>query len=134
MADDKQGGRQTSFQVPEEMRTMAEKSLAQTRQALESFLGAARRMAETAEQTTGKVQAGAKDMAERNFSTVEQNIRTTLDFAERLVRAKDLPEFTRIQAEFVRSQFETMQTQMREFGAATQEAIGGASRGGGKKG
>jgi hypothetical protein len=49
-----------NFQVPEEMRTMAERSVTQTRQALESFLGAARRTAETVEQTTDKVQAGAR--------------------------------------------------------------------------
>jgi hypothetical protein len=59
MADANQGTRM-NFQVPEEMRTMAERSLTQTRQALDSFLGAARRTAETMEQTTEKVQAGAK--------------------------------------------------------------------------
>src|SRR3954453_12442416 len=98
-----------NFQVPEEMRTMAERSLTQARQALESFLGAARRTAGTMEQTTDKLQAGAKDMAQRTFSSAEQNIRTSLDYAERLVRAKDLQEAAQIQSEFVRSQVEAMQ-------------------------
>src|SRR3954467_10347640 len=126
MADANQGTRM-NFQVPEEMRTMAERSLTQARQALESFLGAARRTAETMEQTTDKVQAGAKDMAQRTFSSAEQNIRTSLDYAERLVRAKDLQEAARIQSEFVRSQFETMQAQMKELGSAAQSAMGQAT-------
>jgi phasin len=126
MADANQGARM-NFQVPEEMRTMAERSLTQTRQALDSFLGAARRTAETMEQTTEKVQAGAKDMAQRTLSLAEQNIRTSLDYAERLVRAKDLQEAARIQSEFVRTQAEAMQAQMKEFGSAAQSAMGQAT-------
>src|SRR4051812_9045435 len=127
MADANKGARPMNFQVPEEMRTMAEKSLEQTRQALESFLGAARRTAETMEQTTDKVQAGAKDMAQRTLSLAEQNIRTSLDYAERLVRAKDLQEAARIQSEFVRTQAEAMQAQMKEFGSAAQSAMSQAT-------
>jgi phasin len=127
MAEGDQRTRPMNFQVPEEMRTMAERSVTQTRQALESFLGAARRTAETVEQTTEKVQAGAKDMAQRTLSLAEQNIRTSLDYAERLVRAKDLQEAARIQSEFVRTQAEAMQAQMKEFGSAAQSAMGQAT-------
>jgi phasin len=123
MAEGDQATRPMNFQVPEEMRTMAERSLTQTRQALDSFLGAARRTAETMEQTTEKVQAGAKDMAQRTLSAAEQNIRTSLDYAERLVRAKDLQEAAQIQSEFVRSQIEAMQAQMNEFGSVAQSAM-----------
>ena len=126
MADANQGTRM-NFQVPEEMRTMAEKSLEQARQALDGFLQAARRTAETMEQTTDKVQAGAKDMAQRTLSSAEQNIRTSLDYAERLVRAKDLQEAAQIQSEFVRAQSEAMQAQMKEFGSAAQSAMGQAT-------
>src|SRR3954467_9125707 len=127
MAEGDKGTRQTSFQVPEEMRTMAERSLTQARQALDSFLGAARRTAETMEQSTDKVQAGAKDMAQRTLSAAEQNIRTSLDYAEQLVRAKDLQEAAQIQSEFVRRQAEAMQAQMKEFGSAAQSAMGQAT-------
>ena len=127
MAQGDQGARQMNFQVPEEMRTMAERSVTQTRQALDSFLEAARRTAETMEQTTDKVQAGAKGMAQRTLSSAEQNIRTSLDYAERLVRAKDLQEAAQIQSEFVRTQSEAMQAQMKEFGSAAQSAMGQAT-------
>src|SRR5215213_9086700 len=116
-----------NFQVPEEMRRMAEQSVTQARQALDSFLQAARRTAESMEQTAGTLQTGSRDMAQRTFSAAEQNLRTTLDYAERFVRAKDLQEAAQIQSEFVRTQAEAMQTQMKEFGSAAQSAMGQAT-------
>src|SRR5215207_1519998 len=127
MAQGDQGTRPMNFQVPEEMRNMAERSVTEARQAVESFMQAARRTTETMEQTTDKVQAGAKDMAQRTLAAAEQNIRTSLDYAERLVRAKDLQEAAQIQSEFVRSQVEAMQAQMKEFGSAAQSAMGQAT-------
>jgi phasin len=123
MAGGTQGTGQMNFQVPEEMRTMAERSVTQTRQALESFLQAARRTAETMEQTTEKVQASSKDMAQRTLSAAEQNIRTSLDYAERLVRARDVQEMVQIQSDFARTQTEAMQTQMKEYGSGMQSAM-----------
>jgi hypothetical protein len=40
-----------------------------------------------------------------------------------MVRAKDMQEAMQIQAEFVRSQFEAMQSQMKEFGSLAQSAM-----------
>ena len=123
MAGGTQGTGRTNFQVPEEMRTMAERSITQARQALDSFLQAARRTAETMEQTTDKVQTGAKDAAQKTLSAAEQNLRASLDYAERFVRAKDLQEAAQIQSEYVRTQFEAMQTQMREVGSVVQSTM-----------
>ena len=127
MADANQGTGRSGFQVPEEMRNMAERSLTQAREALENFWRASRQSAETVEKTGDRVQAGTRAMARQALSSAEQNIRTTLDYAERLVRARDLQEAARIQAEFVRSQAEAMQTQMREFGSAVQSGISRAA-------
>ena len=60
MAGGTQGTGRMNFQVPEEMRTVAERSVTQTRQALESFLQAARRTSESMEQTTEKLQVSSK--------------------------------------------------------------------------
>src|SRR4051794_24674251 len=127
MAGDTQGAGRMNFQVPEEMRNMAERSVTQARQALESFLQAARRTAESMEQTADTARASSRDMAEKTFSAAEQNLRTTLDYAERFVRAKDLQEAVQIQSEYVRTQVEAMQAQMKEFGSAAQSAMGQAS-------
>ena len=78
MAGGTQGTGRTNFQVPDEMRTMAERSVTQTRQALESFLQAARRTSESMEQTTEKVQASSKDMAQKTLSAVSSTLTSAI--------------------------------------------------------
>ena len=123
MAGGTQGAGSANFKVPDEMRDMAERSVVQTRQALDSFIQAAKRTTDSMEQTTGKVQADAKGMAQKTLSTVEQTLHSTLDYAERLVRAKDMQEVMQIQSEFAKAQTEALQTHMKEYGSAVQSAM-----------
>ncbi len=113
-----------SFEVPPEMREFAERSVDQARKAMEGFMGAAKRTVDTFEGSANTVQASATDVARKSFSYAEQNIQAAFDLAERLVRAKDPQEAMQIQAEFVRQQFNAMQSQMREFGGMAQSAMG----------
>jgi phasin len=115
--------RQTSFEVPDQMREGAERSLEQARQALDTFIGAARRAVENMEQSADAARANTRDIAQRTFSSVEESIYAALDLAERLVRARDPQEATQIQADFLRSQSEALQAQMRELSASTQSAL-----------
>ena len=75
------------------------------------------------EQTSDKVQASSKDMAQKTLSAAEQNLRASLDYAERLVRAKDVQEMVQIQSDFARTQSEAMQAQMKEYGSGMQSAM-----------
>ena len=112
-----------NYEVPAEMRDFAEKSVEQARKAIDGFMGAARKTVDTLDSTGLTVQTGTKDLATKTFSYAEQNIHAAFDLAQRMVRAKDAQEAMQIQAEFVRSQFEAMQTQMKEFGAMAQSAM-----------
>ena len=111
-----------SFEIPAEMRDFAERSVEQARKAMDGFIGAAQRTVDTLEGSANTVQASAKDMTRKTFAYAEQNIQAAFDLAQRMVRAKDLQEAMQVQADFVRSQFEAMQTQMRDFGTAAQNA------------
>ena len=112
-----------SYEVPAEMRDFAEKSVEQARKAIDGFLGAARKTVDTFEGSANTVQASAKDATQRTFSYAEQNISAAFDMAQRMVQAKDMQEVMRIQAEFVRSQFEAMQSQMKEIGTLAQGSM-----------
>ena len=112
-----------NYEIPAEMRDFAEKSVEQARRAMDGFIGAAQRTVDTFEGSANTVQASAKDMTRKTFSYAEQNIQAAFDLAQRMVRAKDVQEAMQIQAEFVRSQFESMQTQMKEFGSMAQSAV-----------
>jgi phasin len=112
-----------NYEVPAEMRDFAEKSVEQARKAMDGFIGAAQKAVDTFEGSANTVQASAKDMTRKTFAYAEQNIQAAFDLAQRMVRAKDMQEAMQVQAEFVRSQFESMQTQMREFGSMAQGAM-----------
>ncbi|HEX8666138.1 MAG TPA: phasin [Beijerinckiaceae bacterium] len=116
------------YDVPPEMREFAEKSVEQARKAVDGFLGAARKTADTLESSATTVQSSGKEAVRKTFSYAEQNIAAAFDLAQRLVRAKDVQEAMQIQAEFARSQFAAMQSQMKEFGSMVQDA---AKQGGG---
>ena len=111
------------YEIPPEMRDFAEKSVEQARKAIDGFMNAAQKTADTFEGSATTVQANAKDAARKTFSYTEQNLSAAFDLAQRMVRAKDMQEAMQIQAEFVRSQFEAMQTQMKEFGSLAQSAM-----------
>lgn len=117
-----------SFEVPSEMRDFAEKSVEQARRAFDGFMGAAQRTVDTMENAGNTVQVSAKDATRRSFSYAEQNVTAAFELAQRLVRAKDMQEAVQIQSEFMRSQFNAMQSQMKEFGAVAQSAMKPADR------
>jgi phasin len=112
-----------NYDIPPEMRDFAEKSVEQARKAMDGFIGAAQKTVDTFEGSATTVQASAKDMTRKTFSYAEQNIAAAFELAQKMVRAKDVQEAMQAQAEFVRSQFEAMQTQMKEFGSLAQSAI-----------
>jgi phasin len=112
-----------NYEIPAEMRDFAEKSVEQARKAIDGFMSAAQKTVDTFEGSANTVQASATDATRKTFTYAEQNLSAAFDLAQRMVRAKDMQEAMQIQAEFVRSQFEAMQTQMKEFGSLAQSAM-----------
>ena len=111
------------YEIPPEMRDFAEKSVEQARKAIDGFMSAAQKTADTFEGSATTVQTSARDAARKTVTYTEQNLNAAFDLAQRMVRAKDMQEAMQIQAEFVRSQFEAMQAQMKEFGSMAQSAM-----------
>ena len=107
----------SSFQVPTELRDAAEKSVEQARKAVDGVLDAARRTTEQMEGSFDEARGNASQAARRTFSHAEQNINAALDLAQRIVRAKNPQEAAEIQAEYMRQQFEALQSQMKELGS-----------------
>jgi phasin len=112
-----------NYEIPAEMRDFAEKSVEQARKAIDGFMNAAQKTVDTFEGSANTVQASAKDATRKTFTYAEQNLTAAFDLAQRMVRAKDMQEAMQIQADFVRTQFEAMQTQMKEFGSLAQSAM-----------
>jgi phasin len=104
------------FEIPNDMRSMAEASFDQARKAFEKFLSSAQSAADALSARTAKVGAGAKDVNARAFSYAEKNVQASLDYAQALVHAKDLSEVMRLHGEYVQTQMRSLAEQASEMG------------------
>ena len=111
-----------NFDVPTQMRQFAEQSVEQARKAVDGFLTAAHKTAMTMENQASTAQSGAKDMRDKVMTLAEQNISNSFEFAQKLVRAKDIQEVMALQQEFLKSQMQAMQSQAKDIGAAATKA------------
>lgn len=110
------------YEVPAEMRDMAEKSVDQARKAFDGFLSAANKTLESFQGSTSTLQSTSADATKKTLSYAEQNIAAAFDHAQKIVRVGDIQEAIKLQTEFARTQFAAMQTQMKEFGEMAQSA------------
>jgi phasin len=115
-----------NFEVPTQMRQFAEQSVEQARKAVDGFMTAAQKAVATAEAQTATAQSSAKDVGTKAMSFAEQNIATSFEFAQRLVRAKDIQELMALQQEYLQTQMKAMSEQARDLGAASKSAMDSA--------
>jgi len=117
------------FEIPSEMRAMAEKSVDQARQAFDGFVTAAHKAVSTFEGQAETARKGAKDVTEKAMTFVERNIAASFELAQQLVRAKDIQEVLRLQADYVRTQMQALTEQAKELGESGSRAAKGATKG-----
>ena len=114
-----------NFDIPRDMRTFAEQSVEQARKAFDGFMTAAQKAATSLEGQASAAQEGAQDMRRKAMGFAEKNVATSFDFAQKLMRAKDVEEITRLQTEFLQSQMKEFGQQAQELGqSATRAAMG----------
>src|SRR6185312_5102609 len=104
------------FEIPKEMRSMAEASVEQARRTFEKFLANAQATAGSLEERGATMRAGAKDISLQAIANVERNTEASLDYADKLVHAKDLPEVMRLHSEYVQTQMRSLAEQASEIG------------------
>jgi len=119
---------QAQFEIPKEMRSMAEASVAQARKNFEKFCEGAQAAAGSFEERGASVRAGAKDIGARAFSYAEKNVQASLDYAQSLLQAKDLPEVMRLHSEYVATQMRTLAEQASEMSQMVGRAAMDATR------
>ena len=113
-----------NFEVPTQMRQFAEQSVEQARKAVDGFMTAAQKTAAAMESHAATAQSGAKDVGQKAMAFAEQNIANSFEFAQKLVRAKDVQEVMALQQEFLKSQMQAMQAQAKDLGpTATKVAM-----------
>ena len=116
------------FEIPKEMRSMAEASFDQARQSFEKFLAGAHQTAGAIEERGATVRAGAKDIGAKAISYAEKNVQASLDYAQALLKAKDLTEVMRLHSEFIQTQMRSLAEQASEMGQAVSRAAMDAAK------
>jgi phasin len=110
------------FEIPKEMRSMAEASFEQARKTFDKFLASAQQAAGSIEERGSTVRAGAKDVSGKAIANAEKNVQASLDFAQSLLKAKDLTEVMRLHSEYVQSQMRSLAEQASEMGQIVSRA------------
>ncbi|MHB2206453.1 phasin family protein [Methylobacterium sp. CM6257] len=113
---------QPSFEIPTQMRDFAEKSVEQARAALIAFVQNARKATQSAQGQTKSADLPASVAYVRGLEMFEQNLATTFDLAQKLVRANNLQDALQLQSEYVRTQFAALQSQAKELVNAAKPA------------
>ncbi len=119
-----------NFEIPSQV---AERSVDQARKAFEKFLSsaqqtAAQQIAGSLEERSATVRAGAKDISTKAISYAEKNVQSSLDYAEKLLHAKDLTEVMRLHSEYVQAQMRSLAEQASEMGQIVSRAAMDAGR------
>lgn len=96
------------FEVPAELRNMAEKTIEQAEKAFGMFLDAANKSIESIPHPT-------TETSKKALSFTEENMKAAFDHAKKVVQTTDLREAMRIQSEFLKSQFANAGEQMKKI-------------------
>src|SRR5256885_16086796 len=96
------------FEIPKEMRTMAEASFEQARKTFDKFLSGAQATAGSLEERGATVRSGAREVTTKAVSNAEKNGQASLDYAQSLLKAKDLTEVMTLHGEYVTGQMRSL--------------------------
>lgn len=107
---------------------MAEASFDQARKAFENFLSGAQQTASSLEGRGESVRAGVKDISSTAISFAEKNVAASLDYAQKLLHAKDLSEVMRLHTEYVQAQMKALAEQASEMGQSVSRAAMDAAK------
>src|SRR5215212_7176640 len=117
-----------SFQIPEKMREMADKSVEQAKKAVDQFLDATQKAVATAEGSAKSLREGAADVNRQALAFIEDNIAASFAFAQRLVQARTVEEMAALQREFVQAQMKTAADQGQQLGHMMGKAASSATK------
>jgi hypothetical protein len=109
-------------EVPGEMRAVAERSIQSAKLAFDNYIKA---IQATVSVLDARVEAGhldAQEIAKTAMSFALRNAIAAFEFAQRIVQAKSIPEFSRLLNEFLRVQMQVMNEQVRSLSETLSRA------------
>ena len=106
----------TPFDIPDQMREAADKSVDQAKKAFDDFMDATQQAVTKAESSANSLREGAADANRQALAYLEDNVAASFDLAHRLVRARSVEEMAVIQQEFIQRQMRGLAEQGKSLG------------------
>ena len=108
-------------EVPESVRSMAENTVNQTREAYERGKEALDESMDALERSFDAAGQGATAFSRKLIDIAQRNLNTGFDFAKSLAGAKTLAEIMELQSSYIRNQFEVFAGQATEIQELTKK-------------
>jgi phasin len=116
--------------VPNEIRAFAEQSIQQARKACDDLMMATQRAVSAFEGRASSTQGSVREFQHKVIDFSERNVAASLEFAERLLRAKTPEDVFTLHAEYVKAQMQAFTEQARQLGEdAMKAAVPGSPHG-----
>jgi phasin len=116
------------FAVPNEMRTFVEQSMVQARKAVDGFIEAANKAMGQFHGHAQAAHSSATEIAHKSMSYAEQNVASSFDFAQKLLRAKDAAEVMALQSEYLSRQMQAISSQVQDLGQSAAKIVVDAAK------
>ncbi|MDQ2953759.1 MAG: phasin family protein [Pseudomonadota bacterium] len=110
------------------MRKLAEQSVEQAQRAFEGFVNAAHQAVSEVQSRAHAAQTGTRDVGQKAMSFAERNVAASFEFAQKLVRARDVEEVMRLQKEYIQAQIQALNEQAKDLGQTATRAAMDAAR------
>ena len=104
------------FEIPTDMRKMAEQSLEQVRTAINGYLHFLQRA------VPGDVM-GSSELSNKILGYAERNVASGFEFAQRLVQVRNIQDLTRLQTDFIQVQMQAITEQAKDLSETATKAV-----------
>jgi len=109
------------FEVPEQMRALAEKGVSQARDSYARFKDVAESHNGTIEAVFTTASKGASEYSAKLMEMMKTNTSSTLDFAQELLGSKSPSDAIEVWTSHAKRQFETLTAQSKELAELSQK-------------
>ncbi|NVK33906.1 MAG: phasin [Rhodobacteraceae bacterium] len=103
------------FEIPDQMRDFAERSVDQAKKAFDDFMSVTQQAVENMEDSASVVRTGTSEVNEKTLSFAEEHMQAAFQFAQQIVKARDLEEMVSLQQTYLKNQMETLGEQARDL-------------------
>jgi phasin len=111
------------FEIPTEMRALAERSVEQAKLAFNNYMRAAEKAVSTFGERVEASQGGTLNVSKKAMRFAEHNVLSAFEFAHEVIRTKDIQNLVRMPTAFLQSQMQALSEQVTDLSETLGKAV-----------